>query len=113
IPVNLQLETQRVLLRPLNTEDFGALYTQSSQDETMWEYFSSNLNDPHQLQNWLADSIKDKEAGTRMPFAIIDKVTGKLAGSSSLLNISWKDKRLEIGASWLGPDYRSTGLNRQ
>ncbi|HET9429677.1 MAG TPA: GNAT family protein, partial [Chitinophagaceae bacterium] len=42
----------------------------------------------------------------------IDKQNNKIAGSSSLGNISLYDLRAEIGWSWLGKDFRSTGINR-
>jgi RimJ/RimL family protein N-acetyltransferase len=57
-------------------------------------------------------AFADREAGTRRPFTIIEKTSGKIAGSSSMGNISYYDLRLEIGWSWLGTDFRSTGLNR-
>ncbi|HKZ65281.1 MAG TPA: GNAT family protein, partial [Chitinophagaceae bacterium] len=53
-----------------------------------------------------------KKAETKRPFTIIDKLTGQIAGSSSMGNISYHDLRLEIGWSWLGKDFRSTGLNK-
>ena len=57
-------------------------------------------------------AFNDKKAGTRRPFTIIDKQTGNIAGSSSMGNISYHDLRLEIGWSWLGKAFRSTGLNK-
>ncbi|MEO8405868.1 MAG: GNAT family protein, partial [Chitinophagaceae bacterium] len=48
----------------------------------------------------------------RIPFTIIDKASGQIAGSSSLGNISLHDLRAEIGWSWLGKDFRSTGINK-
>ena len=54
----------------------------------------------------------DRDAGTRRAFTIIDKATGEIAGSSSMGNISYHDLRLEIGWSWLGPQFRATGINK-
>jgi len=112
IPVDLILETRRALLRPIAEEDHNDLMLLAKQDEDMWTYFPLNLADEKQLRKWMDTAFTDREANTRRPFTIIDKQTGQTAGSMSLMNISWYDLRAEIGSSWLGKDFRSTGLNR-
>ncbi|GAB3428488.1 GNAT family N-acetyltransferase [Niabella aquatica] len=106
------LQTEKVLLRPIETGDYAPFLQLTREDRDMWEYFSSRLSDADQLKNWLDSALQEKAAGTRMPFTIIEKVTGQIAGSSSIGNISWHDKRLEIGWSWLAAQFRSTGINR-
>lgn len=112
IPADLTVETDKALLRPLNVKDYDAMLQLAQQDEDMWYYFSLNLADPVQLQRWFEIAFTEKAANTRRPFAIIDKQTGQIAGSSSLGNISMYDLRAEIGWSWLAPAFRSTGLNK-
>src|SRR5688572_18903212 len=112
IPPDLQLETNRAILRPLAVDDYYRFLELARQDPDMWQYFSLNLADESQLQHWFEIAFKDKADNTRRPFTIIDKNTGEPGGSSSLGNISFPDLRAEIGWSWLAPGYRSTGLNR-
>jgi N-acetyltransferase len=82
-----------------------------AQDKEMWSYFTLNLSDPTQLQKWIDTAFKDKAADTRRAFTIIEKSSGEVAGSMSLMNISRHDLRLEIGGSWLGKKFRGTGVN--
>jgi len=42
---------------------------------------------------------------------IFDKQKQQYAGSTSFLSISNHNKRVEIGATWLGPIFQRTGLN--
>lgn len=112
IPKNLTLQTEKVLLRPLEADDYETFFKLTQQDTGIWEFFSQNLSDAHQLKEWIDDALAELESGTRMPFTIIDKNSGSIAGSSSMGNISWYDKRLEIGWSWLAPEFMSTGINR-
>lgn len=112
IPVDLTLETKKVILRPLVEEDFASFLLLAKQDPGMWEYFTLNLADEQQLKKWIQIAIDDRQANTRRPFTIIDKESGLIAGSSSLGNISLYDLRAEIGWSWLGKDFRSTGINK-
>jgi RimJ/RimL family protein N-acetyltransferase len=112
IPPDLLLETNKVLLRPIEANDFDEFLKLAQQDESMWEYFTLNLSDKDQLEKWMQLAFDDREAGHRRPFTIIEKSSGKITGSSSLGNISLFDLRAEIGWSWLGKDFRSTGINR-
>src|SRR5688572_1612401 len=112
IPQDLMLETDKVILRPIAEDDYDFFLELGKKDFDMWYYFSYNLGDEEQLAKWMEMAFADKKAGTRRPFTIIDKATGKIAGSSSMGNISYHDLRLEIGWSWLGTDFRSTGINR-
>ena len=112
IPQDLILETGKVILRPIAETDYQAFLELGKKDFDMWYYFTFNLGDEDQLRNWMAVAFADKNAGTRRPFTIIDKESGRVAGSTSMGNISYHDLRLEIGWSWLGPDFRSTGINK-
>jgi RimJ/RimL family protein N-acetyltransferase len=112
IPTDLALETQRVILRPLAISDYDTFLSLAKEDEDMWFYFSLNLANEKQLQKWFEMAFADKAANTRRPFTIIDKQTGQITGSSSLGNISMYDLRAEIGWSWLGKNFRSTGINK-
>lgn len=110
LPADLTLETSKVLMRPLAEDDFDA-FLRLTQEKEMWKYFTLDLSDPASLKKWISGHFRDKEAGTRCPFTIIEKSSGNIAGSMSLMNISFHDLRLEIGASWLGQPFRSTGIN--
>jgi len=112
IPADLVLETDKVILRPLVAGDEPAFLQLAQQDTEMWAFFSLNLSDPEQLQRWMQGAAADKAAEIRRPFTIVDKASGQIAGSSSLGNISYYDLRAEIGWSWLGKDFRSTGINK-
>ena len=111
IPGDLILETDKVILRPLSRDDFDD-FLKLAQDKEMWGYFTLNLSDPAHLQKWMDMAFADKAAGTRRPFTIVEKATKKIAGSSSIGNIGYHDLRFEIGWSWLGKEFRSTGINR-
>ena len=53
-----------------------------------------------------------RENGIRYTFTVWDKMEQAFAGSTSFLNISEADDRLEIGATWYGRKFQRTGLNR-
>jgi RimJ/RimL family protein N-acetyltransferase len=111
IPSDLTLQTNKVLLRPLEENDFNS-FPGLAQDEDAWNYFTLNLADKEHLRKWMDQALADTFANTRRPFTIIEKSSNNIAGSMSIGNISMHDLRLEIGWSWLGKNFRSTGINR-
>ena len=109
-PDRFTLETPRVLMRLIQPDDFNE-FSKITKDPVIWKYFTFNLADDDQLKNWINEALQAREAAIRMPFTIIDKDINKVTGSTSYGNISFYDKRLEIGWSWLGTEYMGTGVN--
>lgn len=110
ISPELRLETDKVLLRPLQHLDIAA-FSNIVNDPSLWDYFTLLLNDPAQLQQWVEIALREREEGKRIPFTIIEKATGAICGSTSFGNISYVDQRIEIGWSWLGKQFQGTGIN--
>jgi RimJ/RimL family protein N-acetyltransferase len=108
---NLVLENSRVRLRPLETSDFEALKVIAF-DPNIWEFTLTRADDAVSLAAYLAQAVHDRQAGRRYAFAIVDRETGQLAGSTSYYNIFPADQRLSIGYTWVGKDFQRTGLNR-
>jgi RimJ/RimL family protein N-acetyltransferase len=108
---NLVLENNRVRLRPLDTSDFEALKP-AAFDPDIWQFTLTRADDAVSLADYLATAVHDREAGRRYAFAIIDRATGQLAGSTSYYNIVPHDQRLSIGYTWVGREFQRTGLNR-
>jgi len=110
-PDNFTLETPRVLLRLVTPEDYETFLPLTKDKET-WKYFTKDLSDEQELKNWMQQLFKEREQESRMPFTVIDKHSNEVCGSTSYLNFSFYDKRLEIGHTWLGPSFIGTGINR-
>jgi len=110
ISPELKLETEKVVLRPMQHLDIAS-FSLLTNDDSLWKYFTLLLNDPSELQRWVELALNEREDGKRIPFTIIDKVTGSVCGSTSFGSISYFDQRIEIGWSWLGKQYQGTGIN--
>ena len=111
-PDHFTLETPRVLLRLMTLADYEA-FLPLAKDKEIWKYFPQDLSDEQELSTWMQKLFSEREAGVRMPFTVIDKHSNEIVGSTSYLNISFYDKRLEIGSTWLGTSFIGTGVNRQ
>ncbi|MFL5747996.1 MAG: GNAT family N-acetyltransferase [Niastella sp.] len=111
-PDHFTLETPRVLLRLMTPADYEA-FLPLARDKEIWKYFPKDLSNEQELSTWMQQSFSERGAGLRMPFTVIDKHSNEIVGSTSYLNISFYDKRLEIGSTWLGTSFIGTGVNRQ
>ena len=109
-PATLIMETNRVQLRLLQAPDFEALRKIAAPKE-IWAYFTKDLSKDEELQLWIEEALQERQQEKRMPFVIINKETNEICGSTSFGNISFYDKRIEIGWTWLGAASMGTGIN--
>jgi len=107
----LVLENDVARIRRLTLDDRDALAS-LVYDPEIWAYFVASVTDEESLTAFLEHAIHDSLAGTRIVFAIVDKASGRLAGSTAFGNMAPADRRLEIGWSWLGQEFRGSGLNK-
>jgi RimJ/RimL family protein N-acetyltransferase len=107
---NAILENDLVLLRPIapsDAEPFRAI----AFDADIWRYFVFRIETQTDLDKFIVDSINDTAGGTCVAFSIVVKASQQLAGSMAYLNMAEREKRLEIGRSWLGKEFRGAGIN--
>lgn len=105
-------ESQQVLLRPVRHDDYNE-FIPLTQDKDLWTYFTNDLSDKDVLLSWVETGIKELTLKKRLALSIVDKKMNSVAGSTSIGNISERDKRVEIGWTWLGRKYQGKGINDQ
>lgn len=110
-PQSFSLETPRVILRLLDRSDYE-YFSAITKNREIWKYFTRDLSEDAALKQWIDEALHERSRRSRMPFTILDKDTKTICGSTSYGNISFFDKRIEIGWSWLGIDFMGTGVNR-
>jgi RimJ/RimL family protein N-acetyltransferase len=105
---DLVLESNHILLRPLQVEDFPALL-ELTQEASLWTYFTHDLSTLAGLETWATGHF----SGDRFQFVVIDKATQQVLGSTGFGNYFPRDQRIEIGWTWLGKTFQGTGINAQ
>lgn len=108
---NIRLENDLVRIRRVTLDD-KAGFARIAYDPEIWKYFVATVTDEESLDAFVEQAIHDSLGGARIVFAIVDRRSGEIAGSSAFGNLSPAERRLEIGWSWLGARFRGTGLNR-
>ncbi|WP_291785689.1 GNAT family protein [Cecembia sp.] len=105
---DLVLEDEDILLRALQERDLPNLLELVT-DKGLWNYFTFDLSEPKEFNEWLKPAL-EKE---RLQLVLMDKLTGKIVGSTALGNYAQRDQRIEIGWTWLITQYQGKGFNQK
>lgn len=109
---DLILENQIVLLRPIKATDIALLLPVAIKDKGLLQYSPSPIYDEALLDAYIANALSYRKEKARYTFVVYSKKDNAYVGSTSLLNISPSNCRLEIGATWYGKEFQRTGINR-
>lgn len=106
----IRLENDLVLLRMMTMEDTQAI-TEVATDQRIWEHIANTLETDADVNQYVAEQVRLIEQGERLVFVIIDKITNRIIGSTSIYEISIHHARCEIGSTWLTPTYWRAAVN--
>lgn len=105
------LENENVILRSLRKDDFETLNA-IAYHPAIWEVGMNNIRESSHLKEYIQSALTERDNKLSHPFLIVDKKQSRVAGSTRFGNTSFANKRLEIGWTWIHPDFQGTGLNK-
>jgi len=107
------LEGEIVRLEPLLMDYIEDLYI-IAQDPEIWRYMPLNPGRSRaDMVAWIRNALQGQQDGTDLPFVIIERATNRVVGATRFMNISSRDRGVEIGWTWLARDARRTGINTE
>jgi RimJ/RimL family protein N-acetyltransferase len=65
------------------------------------------------MESYIAEALALQSAGKALPFAQIDKSTGRAVGSTRFGSFEPVHHRVEIGWTWLGTPWQRTAFNTE
>jgi RimJ/RimL family protein N-acetyltransferase len=101
-----------VALVPLQAEHAARLL-QAAGDGELWNMKVTVVPGPATVDAYIATALAGRQAGTVMPFAIVRRDTGQIVGSTRFWKIDRKNRKLEIGHTWLSESVQRSGLNTE
>lgn len=110
ITINSSLSGAIVDVVPLEKNHFPELES-ISKDQRIWQYYAFDGSDSTTFINTLESALIEKEKGTQFPFVIFHKKARRIIGSTRFMDVQVKHKKLEIGTTWLLPEYWGTAVN--
>jgi N-acetyltransferase len=109
-PVTLEGITIR--LEPLSIDHLKEM-AEAGADSSIWEFMPSPGSSIETMRAFIEAALADQHAGTALPFATIHVPTGRIIGSTRFGNISVEHRRVEIGWTWIAPEFQRTGVNTE
>lgn len=85
----------------------------AAKDERIWEHYVVNCSGHEIFNETYNEALAERDKGTQFPFVIFHKNDNKIIGSTRFLDIQPANRKLEIGWTWLHPDYWSTFVNTE
>ena len=106
------LEDERARLEPLTAAHFDALKAIALSNADIWKFTLANITDEASFTAYFDTALQEKENKTAYPFAMFDKKENRYVGCTRFANISFRDKRMEIGWTWIDPLVQGSGINK-
>ncbi|HWK24434.1 MAG TPA: GNAT family protein [Ureibacillus sp.] len=104
------LENDVVQLRPVQLDDVEGIAKAAKYPE-IWEHMSVTLLTEEAVLQHVKKSIKERETNQTYMFVIVHKASNRIIGCTSFLDIAENHKRLEIGSTWITPEFWRTDVN--
>ena len=106
------LEGQHIRLEPLSLAHHAQL-CKIGLDEELWRWVVQPVRTPDEMRAYIEEALQAQAAGTALPFATVEKVSGRAIGSTRFGNIDRVNRHVEIGWTWLGLKWQRTVANTE
>lgn len=108
----LTLTGAHVELVPLEPDHEDGLI-EAVRDGELWELWYTSIPEPDGMKAEIERRLALRAAGTMLPFTVIDRSTGRIAGMTTYMNIDASAPRVEIGSTWYARSVQRSPLNTE
>lgn len=106
------LEGEQVRLEPLTSAHLPAL-AEVGLDPGLWCWTLTDVRTREDLGRYITDALAMQRTGRALPFATIERASGRAVGSTRFGNIEAAHRRVEIGWTWIAPPWQRTAINTE
>ena len=106
------LEGTHVRLEPLSIGHVDAL-TAVGLDPDIWRWTVARNHTPEDMRRYVETALAEQRAGQSLPFAIVERGSGRVVGSTRFAAIEPAHRRVEIGWTWIAPPWQRTAVNTE
>src|SRR6266849_1516887 len=102
----------QVRLEPLAKTHLAGL-AEVGLDEELWRWIPTSVGTREEMAAYIETALSEQEHGASLPFAIVEKATGRTIGSTRYGNIDRTHHRVEIGWTWVAREWQRTAVNTE
>jgi RimJ/RimL family protein N-acetyltransferase len=107
----IRLDGEHVVLEPLSRAHLGPLT--AVLDPKLLQWFPKPVTNATELAEFIEEALHAQDAGTALPFATIDRASGRVIGSTRFANIDRANRKLEIGWTWIARSFQRGAINTE
>jgi RimJ/RimL family protein N-acetyltransferase len=107
------LEGDYVRLEPLSADEHLAGLQEAGADAAIFDWFADDYSPPEKMQTFVTDALKAERENESLPFATIWQETDEPIGSTRFCAIRPANRSVEIGWTWITPEYQRTPANTE
>jgi RimJ/RimL family protein N-acetyltransferase len=108
----VMLEGSHVRLEPLAKAHLAGL-AQVGLEEELWRWIPVPVRTVEEMAAYIETALQEQERGVSLPFALMEKATGRAIGSTRYGNIDRTHRRVEIGWTWVAREWQRTAVNTE
>jgi RimJ/RimL family protein N-acetyltransferase len=82
-------------------------------DPELWRWIPTPVRTVEEMAAYIETALREREQGVSLPFALVERQTGCLMGSTRYANIERTHHRVEIGWTWVAPEWQRTAINTE
>ncbi|OOE32941.1 GNAT family N-acetyltransferase [Salinivibrio kushneri] len=106
------LHGDTVSLAPLSASHADAL-VEAATDGKLWDLWYTSVPNAESVEGYIASALDEKAKDKALPFAVIEKESGRVIGSTRLANADAANKRVELGYTWYASRYHRSSVNTE
>lgn len=106
------LEGRCVRLEPLSMAHHADL-CRVGLDEELWRWIPNQVRTPEDLGAYIETALLAQRECSAVPFATVERASGRAIGSTRYGNIDCLNRRVEIGWTWIGRSWQRTAVNTE
>jgi RimJ/RimL family protein N-acetyltransferase len=109
----VELQGDLVAIEPLAVDHAEGILAAADSDEVFAWLPYSRPGDLSAAQAWIADALVDRDADRRLPFAVLERESRTVIGSTSYWDFDAGNAHVEIGSTWFRRSSWRSGVNAE
>jgi len=79
----------------------------------LWQWTIDRVETETDLRRWFDDAMAAAAEGRAVPFATVDRASGRVAGATRFGSLDARNRHVEIGWTWVAPAWQRTVVNTE
>jgi N-acetyltransferase len=108
----MTLTGESVRLEPMTIEHLDPLCAVGL-DPELWTWGLNRLETREHMREYVEEALALRDVGSAIPFVTVESGSGEVIGSTRFGNIDRRNRRYEIGWTWIAPAWQRTAINTE